>query len=156
MKRLLLFALLTATTIHSHAQLVINELMQSNIDCVMDDLNDFPDSWVELYNSGITDISALSGHQNLKDVNLTGNQIGDMSPLSSCPLLQYVHLSRNPCSEDAAQQDSLRSALPDTLFVFDESSATRGWNNTEHSLIVDRTIVSRHYYDIDQGIVGID
>ncbi len=52
MKRLLLFALLTATTIHSHAQLVINELMQSNIDCVMDDLNDFPDSWVELYNSG--------------------------------------------------------------------------------------------------------
>ena len=32
------------------AQLVINEFMQSNIDCVMDDLNDFPDSWVELYN----------------------------------------------------------------------------------------------------------
>ena len=30
--------------------LIINELMQSNIDCVMDDLNDFPDSWVELYN----------------------------------------------------------------------------------------------------------
>ena len=30
--------------------LVINELMQSNIDCTMDDLNDFPDSWVELYN----------------------------------------------------------------------------------------------------------
>ena len=24
--------------------------MQSNIDCIMDDLNDFPDSWVELYN----------------------------------------------------------------------------------------------------------
>ena len=33
-------------------QLRINELMQSNIDCIMDDLNDFPDSWVELYNSG--------------------------------------------------------------------------------------------------------
>lgn len=30
--------------------LVINEIMQSNIDCVMDDLNQFPDSWVELYN----------------------------------------------------------------------------------------------------------
>ena len=38
------------------AQLVINELMQSNIDCVMDDLNDYPDSWVELYNMGNTDI----------------------------------------------------------------------------------------------------
>ncbi|MBQ8099326.1 MAG: chitobiase/beta-hexosaminidase C-terminal domain-containing protein [Bacteroidaceae bacterium] len=38
----------------SHAKLVINELMQSNIDCIMDDLNDFPDSWVELYNNGTT------------------------------------------------------------------------------------------------------
>ncbi len=34
------------------AQVVINELMQSNIDCIMDDLKEFPDSWVELYNSG--------------------------------------------------------------------------------------------------------
>ena len=34
------------------AQVVINELMQSNVDCIMDDLDDFPDSWVELYNTG--------------------------------------------------------------------------------------------------------
>ena len=33
------------------AQLVINELMQSNIDCLMDDMREFPDSWVELYNN---------------------------------------------------------------------------------------------------------
>ncbi|MDE5841301.1 MAG: CotH kinase family protein [Muribaculaceae bacterium] len=33
-------------------QLIINEIMQSNIDCIMDDMNEFPDSWVELYNSG--------------------------------------------------------------------------------------------------------
>lgn len=33
-------------------QVVITELMQSNIDCVMDDLNEYPDSWVELYNAG--------------------------------------------------------------------------------------------------------
>ena len=38
-------------------QLRINELMQSNIDCLMDDLNDFPDSWVELYNSGPTPVN---------------------------------------------------------------------------------------------------
>lgn len=38
-------------------QLIINELMQSNIDCVMDDLNDFPDSWVELYNSGTNPVN---------------------------------------------------------------------------------------------------
>ena len=32
-------------------QLVINEIMQSNIDCIMDDRKEFPDSWVELYNN---------------------------------------------------------------------------------------------------------
>jgi len=52
MKRLYLFLTVLATTLSTQAQddLVINEVMQSNIDCIMDDLNDFPDSWVELYN----------------------------------------------------------------------------------------------------------
>lgn len=44
----------------SLCQVVINELMQSNIDCVMDDLNDFPDSWVELYNASDNPVN-LSG-----------------------------------------------------------------------------------------------
>ena len=30
--------------------LKINEVMQSNLNGVMDDLNEFPDSWVELFN----------------------------------------------------------------------------------------------------------
>lgn len=34
------------------ADLVINEIMQSNVNLIMDDLNDYPDSWVELYNPG--------------------------------------------------------------------------------------------------------
>lgn len=38
------------------AQVRINEIMQSNIDCMMDDLNEFPDSWVELYNAGTADV----------------------------------------------------------------------------------------------------
>lgn len=33
------------------AQPVINEIMQSNINTIMDDLNEYPDSWVEIYNS---------------------------------------------------------------------------------------------------------
>ena len=45
------------------AQVLINELMQSNVDCIMDDLNEFPDSWVELYNAGDTPV-------NLKDYRL--------------------------------------------------------------------------------------
>ena len=53
MKRIFTIALFTALTAQaSNAQLIINELMQSNIDCIMDDLNEFPDSWVELYNCG--------------------------------------------------------------------------------------------------------
>ena len=48
--------LLAMTTITANAQdpqythLVINELMQSNVVCTMDDIKEFPDSWVELYN----------------------------------------------------------------------------------------------------------
>lgn len=51
MKRLFTAAVLLAiTTISANAQLVINEIMQSNVVCTMDDIKEFPDSWVELYN----------------------------------------------------------------------------------------------------------
>lgn len=64
MKRLFTAAmLLVVTTISANAQLVINELMQSNVECIMDDIHEFPDSWVELYNSGSTAV-------NLKDYKI--------------------------------------------------------------------------------------
>ena len=50
MKKLTIIIALLLGWQTTKAQLVINELMQSNIDCFMDDLKDFPDSWVELYN----------------------------------------------------------------------------------------------------------
>lgn len=53
---LVLTSLLTAAA-GTNAQLQINELMQSNIDCIMDDINEFPDSWVELYNAGTTAVN---------------------------------------------------------------------------------------------------
>ena len=49
-------ALADEETGNSGDHLIINELMQSNIDCWMDDLNDFPDSWVELYNPSSANI----------------------------------------------------------------------------------------------------
>ena len=54
MKKLFTAAMLLAmTTMSANAQLIINELMQSNVECIMDDITkEFPDSWVELYNSG--------------------------------------------------------------------------------------------------------
>ena len=50
MKKLAILIIFLSGWLGMKAQLVINELMQSNIDCVMDDLKEFPDSWVELYN----------------------------------------------------------------------------------------------------------
>ena len=59
--------------------LVINELMQSNIETIMDDIKEFPDSWVELYNP--TDAAI-----NLKDYKICNKnkvkkawQLPDMS-----------------------------------------------------------------------------
>ena len=56
-KRIILLLLLVCFACGVRGQLQINELMQSNIDCIMDDLNDFPDSWVELYNTGNATVS---------------------------------------------------------------------------------------------------
>ncbi len=63
--RLFTAAMAISSAAAIHGQLVINELMQSNIDCIMDDMNEFPDSWVELYNAGSV------------TVNLSSYSIGD-------------------------------------------------------------------------------
>ena len=57
------------------AQIVINEIMQSNLNIIMDDLNDYPDSWVELYNAGNS------------SVNLQNYGLGTKSKYSSSYLL---------------------------------------------------------------------
>ena len=49
--------LLVMATMSANAQLVINELMQSNVECIMDDIKEFPDSWVELYNTTAEPVS---------------------------------------------------------------------------------------------------
>ncbi len=62
-RRVLAIATLAFSFLIAPAQLIINELMQSNIDCIRDDLNEFPDSWVELYNVG-------TASENLADYRL--------------------------------------------------------------------------------------
>lgn len=59
-----LAVVLLAVAMPGHAQLVINEIMQSNVECIMDDIKEFPDSWVELYNPTDVDI-------NLKDYQIS-------------------------------------------------------------------------------------
>lgn len=61
--------------INVKGQLVINEIMQSNVNCIMDDLNEYPDSWVELYNPGNTNVS------------LAGYSIGDKDKSSKAYML---------------------------------------------------------------------
>ena len=62
-----LSSLLLATLLGGSATaqtLKINELMQSNVECIMDDMKEFPDSWVELYNPSDAAI-------NLKDYKIS-------------------------------------------------------------------------------------
>ena len=65
--RYLIFAGLMAFGASARAQVVINEMMQSNIDCIMDDLKEFPDSWVELYNSGNEAVNLADYKLGVKD-----------------------------------------------------------------------------------------
>lgn len=60
MKKIYTLLYLLAIAPMMNAQIVINEIMQSNIDCLMDDLNEFPDSWVELYNAGSSSVNLNS------------------------------------------------------------------------------------------------
>ena len=50
MRQILLILTTFMCTGLSAQTLVINELMQSNVETIMDDIKEFPDSWVELYN----------------------------------------------------------------------------------------------------------
>ncbi len=62
-----LFTILVATMLGGTASaqtLKINEIMQSNVECIMDDIKEFPDSWVELYNGGSESV-------NLKDYKIS-------------------------------------------------------------------------------------
>ena len=64
MKQLLLLLTTLCCGSMNAQTLVINEIMQSNIECTMDDIKEFPDSWVELYNP--TDAAI-----NLKDYKIS-------------------------------------------------------------------------------------
>jgi len=64
MKQLLLILATLCCGIMNAQTLVINEIMQSNIETTMDDITEFPDSWVELYNP--TDAAI-----NLKDYKIS-------------------------------------------------------------------------------------
>ena len=56
LKSFILSVFILSTTVIK-SQLFINEVMPSNVSVRIDDLYDFPDSWIELYNSGTETIN---------------------------------------------------------------------------------------------------
>ena len=60
-RELLLVAIMLLVCGVARSQVVINEIMQSNVNCLMEN-HQFPDSWVELYNEGDGAVS-LSGYR---------------------------------------------------------------------------------------------
>lgn len=75
----LMFELLSGQT--TTAQLVINELMQSNVDCIMDDQNEYPDSWVELLNIGDASVSLKNYRLGVDGRSSTAWRLtGELSP----------------------------------------------------------------------------
>ena len=80
LKTTLLTLALTATgSLTANAQLVINEMMQSNVECIIDDLNEFPDSWVELYNSGTEAVNLKDYKVSNKNKQKKAWQLPDMT-----------------------------------------------------------------------------
>lgn len=79
MKHSLVVVLFCALSCAVFSEVRITEIMQSNIDGIVDDSNEFPDSWVELYNDGGSAV-------NLKDY-----QLGDgPKAKKACNLPDYM------------------------------------------------------------------
>ena len=101
------------------AQLVINEVMQSNIDCIItDEKNDTPDSWVELYNVGTAsvDLSAYS-------IGLT-DKIADAYrlPAKSIPAKGYVIVYCDKDSTGLHTPFRLESGKGGSIYLFNGSA----------------------------------
>lgn len=125
-KKLLFLTLLTVASLpivaddnNQNGELIINEFMQSNIDGIMDDLNDFPDSWVELYNSGNTAV-------NLKDYKIgTKKKVANAWQLPNKMVGpgQYVIIYCDKAGEDEGVSAlhtnfRLESSKKSSLFLF--------------------------------------
>lgn len=107
------------------AQLIINEVMQSNVDCVMDDLNEFPDSWVELYNTSSKSI-------NLRDYSIgLKNNASKAYSLPSATIEAYGHVLVYCDKESSGKHTDFRleSTEIGAVYLFKNGAVTDKFEN---------------------------
>ena len=120
MKKTLLSLLLYLPILASaqtEATLRINEIMQSNIDCIMVE-HDFPDSWVELYNPTDDDISLKNYYIGTSRDATSAFQITSASTIKAKSYLLIL------CDEESRALHTdfrLESTSPGILYLFDAS-----------------------------------
>ena len=102
----------------SRAQLVINEFMQSNIDCIMDDLNDFPDSWVELYNAGDSPLQLVNYKLGTKEDGSDAWQLGNVKIGAK----EYVLVYCDKVGKDMHTSFRLESGKGCEIYLFEGST----------------------------------
>ena len=90
---------------------MINELMQSNIDCVMDDINEFPDSWVELYNPTDAAINLKDYKIGLKEKASKAWQLPDKTVEGKSYVLVYCDKEEDGMHTDFRLETTKESSL---------------------------------------------
>ena len=111
------FILLSGWVGQLQAGITITEVMQSNFGGVLDYYNEFPDSWVEIYNSGE------------KDVDLNGFSIGELNDPDSAYVIQESFVVPADgyfliyCDKENLKQHThfrLNSDKPGALYLWDD------------------------------------
>ena len=113
-RTLLIGVVTVAGTATASAQLAINEIMQSNIDCIIDDINEFPDSWVELYNPG-------PDAENLADYSLGTKDKASKAyrlPSGSIPAGKYIVIYCDKAEQGLHTDFRLESGKDGAVYLF--------------------------------------
>lgn len=119
MKRILLLfcSVLSSWMVFAQNTLCVNEIMQSNINGVYID-NDFPDGWIELYNTTETDINIKNYYiSNSRDIN-NGYRINSQSIV---PAKGYLLIYCDKVGTGIHTDFRLESTDPGELFLFDNN-----------------------------------
>ena len=117
-----LAAVLFFVAMPSHAQLIINEIMQSNIECTMDDIHEFPDSWVELYNPTDEAISLKDYQISNKNKVKKAWQLPDKTVAAKGYVLVYC--DKEGLEDNRLHADfRLESAKGCTVYLFKDKNA---------------------------------